>query len=364
MPNDPSDEFTKIAKAVSETGKPRQMTVRNLLGYFGQERRGRHVAGFISKRLRKLDVITEPNFDEVHIDASVKIMPRPQPVAKAPPVSQRPDRKLVESFPADETTETKLPTVETPPVQREEERSPYLTVGLLASANRKPHRVRGNEELKQAVTLMLMHDISHVPVMQSERVVEGIITWRSIGRAKAANKPCAKSSDCMDTTVRVLALGASLFDAVREIVRHGVVLVHAQDKSICGLVTAKDIAEQFVALSEPFLFLEQIENHLRSLLQKARLTTDELRDLVDPADANRKQRTKTVDDLTFGEYLRGLGTATLWDRLKLEIDRGLFVQRLDSIRQIRNSVMHFHPDGISAEERDVLAKTREMLQSL
>jgi hypothetical protein len=40
------------------------------------------------------------------------------------------------------------------------------------------------------------------------------------------------------------------------------------------------------------------------------------------------------------------------------------VQRLDEIRTIRNSVMHFHPDRITPQQRQVLAQTREMLQGL
>ncbi len=39
-------------------------------------------------------------------------------------------------------------------------------------------------------------------------------------------------------------------------------------------------------------------------------------------------------------------------------------EALDAIRKIRNSVMHFHPDGIEPSDLAVLAKTREMLQRL
>jgi len=101
-------------------------------------------------------------------------------------------------------------------VLADESRCPYLTIGLLASANRKPHSVRANDSLEAAVTLMMLHNISHVPVMQSERSVDGMITWRSIGSRKAANHRTTTARDCMEREVRVVAQDAPLLDAVRD----------------------------------------------------------------------------------------------------------------------------------------------------
>lgn len=360
-----SKEFMALGREVARTGKTHSIKVRELLNHFGQERRGREVIRFINYKLRYLGLDTEPRFDEVHIDGNVRIIPRPKRLPGRPRKHGTEPATAVASTSAPQHAPTAISTstVGEADEEAEEARRPYLTIGLLACADRKPHCVRPGDDLKTAVTLLLMHKISHVPVMQTERVAEGVITWRSIGQAKAGNRDAVKAGDCMEP-VRVLAQNAALFDAVREIIQHGVILVQAKDKTICGLVTAKDITEQFVALSEPFLFLEQIENHLRGLLEKAKLTAQEMRDLIDPSDSARKATATKVDDLTFGEYLRGLGRQDLWGRLKLGIDRNLFVQRLDAIRKIRNSVMHFHPDGISVTDREVLAKTREMLQGL
>jgi hypothetical protein len=210
----------------------------------------------------------------------------------------------------------------------------------------------------------MMHDITHIPVMQSDRAVEGIITWRSIGCKKAANRATTKAQDCMEPVSRIVAIDAPLFNTVRDVIQHGVVLVQARDKRICGIVTTWDIAKQFVTLSEPFLHLEQIENHLRHLLDKAKLTIEELRALVDPTDTERQASTRSIDNLTFGECLRGLGKQETWEKLHLGIDRVLLVKQLDAIRKIRNSVMHFHPDGITEIDREMLGRTREMLQAL
>ena len=44
----------------------------------------------------------------------------------------------------------------------------------------------------------------------------------------------------------------------------------------------------------------------------------------------------------------------------MEIDRPTFVKRLDTVRRIRNDVMHFHPDGISDEDLEVLGETNKV----
>lgn len=58
----------------------------------------------------------------------------------------------------------------------------------------------------------------------------------------------------------------------------------------------------------------------------------------------------SVFDLTFGEYIRLLERNDSWSKLGLRIDRKLFIGNLDKVRQIRNDVMHFDPDGIEEEK--------------
>jgi predicted transcriptional regulator len=249
--------------------------------------------------------------------------------------------------------------------EQEDDRKPYLTIGQLKSASTKPVSVRRNDPVEKAITTMLMQRVSYLPVLQqNDRVVDGMVTWEAIGKKRAAGKECASVQDCMDTNVRALPRDTPLFDAVRDIIRYGAVVVQAKDRTVCGLVTAADIAGQFVELSEPFLFLEQIENHLRGLLRRVKMNQEELRQLVDPTDVERLRKTITVDKLTFGEYLRGFQQEWVWGRLGLGIDRKLFLGRIYENRDIRNSVMHFHPDPLTLSERDTLATTRELLQNL
>ena len=246
----------------------------------------------------------------------------------------------------------------------DDERRPYLTIGQIEAARRNPPSVRADASVSEVRTRMLLDGVGHLPVLNGPRSAEGIISWESLARRLAGGEKPPVAREYMDPNVRVVGLDTALFDAVRDIIRTGAVLVRGRDNSICGLVTARDVAEQFLLLSEPFLFLEQIENHLRNLLVRAKLSQQQLRELVDPADGRCGEKPISIDDLTFGEYVRAMESVDIWNRMSLGIDRRLFTSHLQQVRRIRNAVMHFHPDGITKEDRELLARTRAMLQGL
>jgi hypothetical protein len=167
--------------------------------------------------------------------------------------------------------------------------------------------------------------------------------------------------ECLDKNIEVLRYDRPLFDAVGTIIRSEVVLIRGPEDRITGLVTTTDISEQFMALSAPFLILEQIENHIRRILD-GRFSLDELKAAIDPSDESRE--IKHISDLNFGEYLRIVENPSNWERLNWKLDRATFVKRLDQVRRIRNDVMHFHPDGISAGDFELLQDTVKFMQSV
>ncbi len=343
-------EFKDIAAAIREKGKPKRMTVRALMKSIGQQRRGKNVNRKLRTMLNRAKLTTEPDFELVHIDSyvSLKALPESPTLRKVTiPVRKRNRNAPIDVLPVEPT---------------EEEREVVLTIGQLLSANRKPVFLTRDESYLKATTLLIQERTDHLVVSQNKRVAEGLITWQSIGEACAGRKELRTAADCMEKQPLTVRYDTPLFDAVREITVRGFVLVQGDKGEICGSVTSRDIAEQFVTLSEPFLFLEQIENHLRVLLRGARLGQEAIRELTDPRDEARKARVKSVDDLTFGETLRAFEDSLTWDKLKLSLDRKTLCERLRRVSDIRNSVMHFHPDGITDEEREILRKTRGMLQ--
>jgi hypothetical protein len=138
------------------------------------------------------------------------------------------------------------------------------------------------------------------------------------------------------------------------------VLVRDQGR-ITGIVTASDLSLQFQQLAEPFLLLREIENRIRLIIGDA-FSPAELSGIPDPEDSGRA--VSSIYDLTFGQYIRLLQNPDNWMKTNLSIDRAAFCDQLDSIRKIRNDVMHFNPDPMKAEDLQLLRDFLNFLQLL
>jgi hypothetical protein len=179
MADNINPEFIALAKEVAKTGQPCSLTIRQLLNHFGVERRGREITQFINYKLKYLGLETDPKFDQVldqvHIESTVKIIPRPirprgrprkygvteiNSVAEVQFISPANSEKL-------ETPKTEI-IVSEEDEEAEELRRPYLTIGLLASANKKPDSVRSNV----ATTIKIYADfVTHSCDYFGEKVV-------------------------------------------------------------------------------------------------------------------------------------------------------------------------------------------------
>jgi CBS domain-containing protein len=239
-------------------------------------------------------------------------------------------------------------------------------IGRLPCANKPPTCVAPNGSIIEAITIMMHNDFSQLPVMVGERVVKGAVSWRSIG-ARLANGASLTGEvrDFMDQFPdmrRVLSTDATLLEAVDAIVKYEYVLVIDQEKRISGIVTLTDVSVIFRELSTPFIRLEEIEKHIRNIISLGEFSRDELQSACDPRDD--KRQVNRVTDLTFGEYVRLLQRPESWQRLNLAVDRIYFIGELDKIKNIRNDVMHFDPDGIPDETLRGLEKFVDFLQRL
>lgn len=89
-----------------------------------------------------------------------------------------------------------------------------------------------------------------------------------------------------------------------------------------------------------------------------------LRSVCSDADPDRKERIQSAADLTFGEYLRIIQYPENWENLGLRVDRVVFCAEMDKVREIRNDVMHFDPDGIDEEQYDQLRRFSRLMDEL
>ena len=238
---------------------------------------------------------------------------------------------------------------------------PAFRVGRLLPPNSRPLSVSPDCTLNEAVTLMLRHNYSQLPVMTNERDVKGIVSWETIGpRLAIRGTPVQFVRECMKSHFEVLSTDL-LFRVIGDIVENSYVLVRGEDRTITGILTTTDLSFQFQQLAEPFLLLGEIENHIRSLID-GKFTREELGSIKDDADDDRT--IESVADLTLGEFIRLLGNPEYWTKSGLRVDRKVFTQELDRVRQIRNDVMHFDPDGITSEDHALLRHFLHFLHEL
>ena len=234
---------------------------------------------------------------------------------------------------------------------------PVLRVRMLPAANRKPVTVTRDDPVNKALHLMSKHDYSQLPVTQDMRSVDGMISWRSISLARIKGVECTRVGKCMERHEEIRAED-SLLTAFQKIVDHEAVLVR-DNNIITGIVTATDLSVMFREQTEPFLLLSEIENQLRRLIN-GKFSSAELEAARDPGDEERQ--VDSVTDLTFGECTRLLEKPQNWERLRVGLDRKTFVKELIEVRDIRNDVMHFDPDGLSIDELQRLKDVRRLLQ--
>jgi predicted transcriptional regulator len=166
-------------------------------------------------------------------------------------------------------------------------------VEMLACARNSPVVVTPDAPIAEAVTTMLANDFSQVPVMQSERDLKGLKSWKSLGRRQSLGQACERARDVMDR-VDVVSIHDSLFEVIPVIARHDCVLVRDERRVITGIVTAFDVCAQLQAFAEPFWRLEDLETYLRAILESC-VTRSDL-DLLDQARARSKMFGATRHD--------------------------------------------------------------------
>jgi predicted transcriptional regulator len=336
-------------------------TVRTLIQWFwGSRRRGKWVVQAIRDALNKLNLKTDPDYEWTYIDGEVKFIPassRTEEFADGAPGTAAVDSEEGRAADAHLLVADGLGMSDA--VSRRLEADPMHRIARLKSAHAEPVSIWPDAEIKMAITLMMKHNYSQLPVM-SNKTLKGFVSWKTIGRKLAMGKRSTLVREVMDEVEpsQIVSLGASLLEATQLLAMHEFLLVRDASHRICGIITAYDFTETFGSLSEPFLLLGEIENHIRNLLQ-GKFSKTELEEVRDPLGAARP--INDVSDLNFGGYVRLLQNPANWSKLDLQLDRNTFVADLDEIREIRNDIMHFDPDGIAEDE---LRKVREFANLL
>lgn len=345
----PKARLTDIARTL-RNGEPVQaITVRAFLSwFFGTQRRGRWIVTVIRNEMDEAGLRTVPDFESTYLDAEMRF-------ELAAPVTAADNALQVEV--AETVTITDHAEVR---VVTNTFADPTYRISKLGAANKRPASVSPNSSLTEAATLMMANDFSQLPVMTNERTVKGTVSWKSIGIRLVLGQSPQWAREAMAPHAEISS-DASLFTAIPIIVEHEYVLVRGPDQRIVGIITTSDLSLQFQQLSEPFLLLGEIENHIRRIIG-SRFCAEDLAAAKDPSDGSRA--VESASDLTFGEYKRLLEEPSRWTQLNLQLDRAGFIRLLEKVREIRNDVMHFDPDGIEDEALEVLRDFAKFLRTL
>ncbi len=324
-------------------------SVRELLRWFGAERRGSQVVASVRKALEGRSIRTEPDFADVWIDAPILFTSaRAHDTGELDgsgaggPSGEAPTASAVAS-PSGTATIIRA--------------DPVVRLARLTAANHPAVHVSPDASVESAATLMVLHAFSQLPVVTGKNSIKGSVTWEGILKCMLQGAPRTIQS-CMEPP-RVHEATAPLLAVLPEIVREGFILV--KNGPLVCVVTAADVAAQFHESTEAFLLIAEIEQHLRGLIGKA-FSIEELKAIRDPNDSDRA--VDGVDDLSFGEYVRLLQRPDAWLKFSARLDRVAVVQRLEAVNEIRNNVMHFEPDGVGEKSLELLRATARFFERL
>ena len=341
------NEIKEIADQLAKGQLVAPVTVRSLLSWFGAQRRGNWIVESIKHDLKEVGIITYPDFESAWIDTPINFI-------KENSFDQSKDA----DSPEIESSEP-IPVTPSGTVSWTGKEATYR-VSKLQAANQRVVSVNPDSSLAEVITLLMSNGFSQIPVMVGERTVKGMVSWQSIGTSLALGRKGEFARDFMIEHNEIRS-DTSIFAAIPVIAAYDYVLIRGEKGEVSGIVTSSDLNLQFRQLSEPFLLLSEVENLIRNMIGN-RFNLADLEDALDPIAAHRDL--KSVADLTFGEYIRILQKPERWTQLEIKIDRSTFCKSLDQIREIRNDVMHFDPDGVTQADLEKLRDFANFLRKL
>lgn len=119
-----------------------------------------------------------------------------------------------------------------------------------------------------------------------------------------------------------------LLDVIDVLLKEEFVFVRSHDKRVYGIVTAADVVRVYDQTATPFFLIGEVDQELRKLIS-GRFEIEEIQ-AVCAAGAELQ----SFHHMTMGDYLAVLRNGDCWDKLGWDMDRKVFGEHLDEIRQV------------------------------
>lgn len=329
--------------------------VAQLLAAFGKTKRSLNNNKTIAKALAACKLTTSPKFTAVGINEQIQIILRPKKLKTAPEVNRGSERSPIITY-------GMLKCVE---MQRKL-RHAGAEIAPRPNASYPKWFVKPREPLEAAVVILSQQDVDYVPVGESEDNFTTVISWDEVAIKDVQGM---RRSKILCEQVKNQAIfvdeSDSVYDSKNLIQKHGYVIVKNDKGRSFAIVRASDLAQELLALTESFLLLHEIENLIRMIIDTANPSQEEIDACIEERDRNKGI---TVDRMTFSNYCSLLrkGPEIFGKKLmRIKITKELSTQMaisLESIRETRNMIMHFHPDENDDGAKGRLSKARDFIR--
>jgi restriction system protein len=315
------EDFLK--QAASPEHSPVTLTVRDLLGHWGQTRRTPESVEMVQTDLARHGLTTSPPFTEVWAESEVQLVPAPPREPTAPEES---------------TTEG------------------ALRIWHLRGASQDVERAEETDPLTKAITIMTSKDYSQLAVVDGSGNLTGAISERSITRA-ALRKQLDTVADARES-IRHLKPDSLVLDLVDELCTNGFGIVAGDNGKPSGIVTVGDLLQEFVSLHSPILIISTIELRVRK--RTIECLDSKVIERYLPAWARRKRDAAP----TLGKYRDMLKDEQNWRNLGWNSDHEYFLRMMRVVNETRNELAHFSPDPPNEERLGEIHNFARVLQEL
>ncbi|WP_063819345.1 hypothetical protein [Herbidospora cretacea] len=312
------------------SGQPIRLTIREFLKRWGVTRRTSDAVAQIETDLAAKGVTTNPPFTESWIDNSITLVPIGREPGETTSAEERISLANTQDAP------------DMPPLT--------LTVSVVPSATTPVESVGLGDSLQVARTKLLSGQFSQLAVLDDNGILLGAISWESIGKAAMTKSHLATVSNAIDRTVNAVHLYTELLSQVGEIYNRGYIFTCDHAMRVVGIITAADMTKQFGQLARPFVLVEEAERRLRRRVDEV-FSLDEIRKFAKLS----ASKVKGAQNLMLHDYQKLLESSDRWARMEWDLDHLHFLDRLDTVRRIRNELMHFAPDPLEDEKMDTVA---------
>lgn len=201
--------------------------------------------------------------------------------------------------------------------------------------------VKEDEIVENTMRLMLEYNSSHVPVVNEENQLLGMVSNESIINASKNFGVNLERLHVSHATVKIDSFNAEddLFDVLDSLMKKNAVAVVDDDNLLLDILTIRDAMLFYQRKAEDFLLVEEIESMMKDLITFSRDT----------------ESINNFDQKSLGNYIDLLLANEFWafyePAIKLEPNevRNMF----DKVRQVRNHLAHFQGE-LDEEQRQIL----------